>query len=66
MHLWPVFPQSPKPNPNASGFKGFFKNVETMVNRATAKINEVDEVSNCTNYEDDYDEQVWATKDGHP
>ena len=35
-----------------------------MVNRATAKINEVDEVSNCTSYEADYDEWVWATKDG--
>jgi len=35
--------ECPKPNPNASGFKGLFKNVEAMVNRATAKINEVDE-----------------------
>lgn len=34
---------APKPNPNASGFKGFMKNVESMVSRATSKINEVDE-----------------------
>lgn len=33
----------PRPNPNASGIKGFMKNVETMVSKVTARINEVDE-----------------------
>eukprot|EP00116_Pleurobrachia_bachei_P006401 sb/3466663/ len=34
---------APRPNPNASGIKGFMKSMETMVTKATARINEVDE-----------------------
>ncbi|XP_063680564.1 sorting nexin-2-like [Bolinopsis microptera] len=33
----------PRPNPNASGIKGFMKNMESMVSKVTARINEVDE-----------------------